>query len=252
MSKLNILSIDFDYFQIVDEHTMVNHYPDGHDFNSELSSMVWSTHYAWESSEKELMKVKVDKTKIGKIKTILKFGRDACMMNMITNSHVHINQLLEMLKDRADGFNIYNLDMHHDMFDTEIENGEIVCKGKLSCGNWASYAKKNFNSKIIWIKNLLSDTLFPLDLPDEQTLDISILDGVKFDAVFLCRSDIWLPPHLDAHFNRLKDYMRNELYESTYMDPQVDKPRNIVEQAKEMRKVYETMHTEFNREVANG
>jgi hypothetical protein len=36
------------------------------------------------------------------------------------------------------------------------------------------------------------------------------------------------------------------------MDPQVDKPRDIVEQAREMRKVYKTMHADFNREVANG
>ena len=228
---------------------MVNHYPDGHDFNSDLSSVIWSSHYAWESSEKELMKVKVDKTKIGKVKTILKFGSGVCLENMIVNSHVHIMQLLEMLSDKAMGFTIYNLDMHHDMFDTNIENGNIVCNSGLSCGNWASYAKKDYGAKIIWIKNKLSDKLFPSDLPDEQTLDINILNGIKFDAVFLCRSDIWLPPHLDIHFNRLKDYMRNELYDSSYMDPQVEKPRDILEQAKQMRKVYNTMQSGISSEM---
>lgn len=246
MGMLNVLSIDFDYFQIVDESTMVNHYPDGHDFNSDLSSMIWSTHYAWDSSEKALMKVKVDKNNIGKVKTILKFGRDDCMANMIANSHVHMIQLLEMLKDRADGFNIYNLDMHHDMFNTEVKNGMVECEGSLSCGNWASYAKKDYGAKIIWIKNKLSNSLFPSELPDEQTLDINVLDGVRFDAVFLCRSDIWLPPHLDGHFNKLKDYMRNDLYESTYMDPQVEKPREIAEQVEEMRKVYKLMRSGFS------
>ena len=249
MGEFNILSIDFDYFQIVDEMTIAAHYPDGHDFNTSLSSMIWSTHYANERLEKELLKVKVDRAAIGKVKTVLKFNRDRCQANMIANSHVYMNQLLEMLSKKASGFTIYNLDMHHDMFDTEIENGVVSCKCDLNCGNWASYAKKNFGAKIVWIKNKLSDSLFPSELPDEQTIDLNVLDGVPFDAVFLCRSDQWVPPHLDSHFDKLKNYMRNDLYESTFMDPQVDQPRDIANQVKELRATYKSMNLDFMKSL---
>ena len=46
MRPINILSIDFDYFQNVDSKTLLMHYPDGIDLPEELSRFIWASHYA--------------------------------------------------------------------------------------------------------------------------------------------------------------------------------------------------------------
>lgn len=40
MRPINILSIDFDYFQNVDSKTLLMHYPDGIDLPEELSRFI--------------------------------------------------------------------------------------------------------------------------------------------------------------------------------------------------------------------
>lgn len=54
MRPINILSIDFDYFQNVDSKTLLMHYPDGIDLPEELSRFIWASHYANPYAEKEL------------------------------------------------------------------------------------------------------------------------------------------------------------------------------------------------------
>ena len=42
---LNVLSIDFDYFQKVSKDVLMNCYPDGLDLSTELSIFTWSGYY---------------------------------------------------------------------------------------------------------------------------------------------------------------------------------------------------------------
>ena len=44
--RLRVLSIDFDYFQVVDKDTVQSCYPDGIDLDTSLSTVVWASHYA--------------------------------------------------------------------------------------------------------------------------------------------------------------------------------------------------------------
>ena len=48
----------------------------------------------------------------------------------------------------------------------------------------------------------------------------------KFDIVFLCRSDNWLPPHLDNEFQELVDFIVRK-FKTIRIDPQVKKAREI-------------------------
>lgn len=237
MSKkvINILSIDFDFFQVVDEATMYNYYPDGSDRGTAISNMVWTSRYADEANEQALKAVKVDKVACGRVNAVIKANASNCKMNMIANSHVHMMQMLNKLAVKDAVINVYNLDMHHDMFDSEVVDGKLTSSRDLDCGNWATYAKIQHNANIIWIKNPASDNAFPSTLPDEQTTDLSIIENVDFDDIFLCRSDSWLPPHLDNYFDKMKSVMRNT-FESTFLDRQVDSPRDIMKDALELRK----------------
>lgn len=232
---INILSIDFDYFQVVDEATMYKYYPDGSDLGTSISNMVWTSRYANEENEQALKAVKVDKVACGRVNSVIKANADNCRMNMIANSHVHMIQMINKLAVKDAVINVYNLDMHHDMFDSEIVDGKLTTSRELDCGNWATYAKMQHNANIIWIKNPASDDAFPSTLPDKQSTDLSIIENVDFDGIFLCRSDSWLPPHLDNYFDKMKTLIRNT-FDSTFMDSQVDKPRDIMKEALELRK----------------
>ena len=48
----------------------------------------------------------------------------------------------------------------------------------------------------------------------------------KFDIVFLCRSDNWLPPHLDDEFQELVDFIAKK-FKTIKIDSQVKKPREL-------------------------
>lgn len=48
----------------------------------------------------------------------------------------------------------------------------------------------------------------------------------KFDIIFLCRSDNWLPPHLDNEFQELVDFIVRK-FKTIRIDPQVKKPREL-------------------------
>ena len=61
------------------------------------------------------------------------------------------------------------------------------------------------NTKITWIAQENYEELYEekdYSGIDKITTDLSILKQHNYDAVFLCRSDNWLPLHLDKHFQQ--------------------------------------------------
>ena len=71
-NALNILSIDFDFFQIVDKNTLLTCYPDGHDFSTDLSKIIWSQYYANPQTCDKINAVTANHKLIGDLKTKLK------------------------------------------------------------------------------------------------------------------------------------------------------------------------------------
>ena len=126
------------------------------------------------------------------------------------------------------------MDMHHDMFGKNTE-------GSVDCGNWANYIKNDYaNSKYIWICNPISEELYPSKLPDEIWKNYSLIAGIKFDIIFLCRSDGFVPPHLDKDFEKLGRLIKI-YYGRTKIDMQIDKARPINATVKELKKAYKNM-----------
>ena len=91
---------------------------------------------------------------------------------------------------------IVNIDHHHDAFGIGDE---------LNCGNWVNKVVEKYpNTKVEWIGNPDS-----VKVECDAVTSIS-LDSIKeadFDIVYLCRSGIWSPPHLDKQFGALARFI---------------------------------------------
>lgn len=205
-TKLNVLSIDFDYFQNVDYDTLA-YYPDGNDLGTEFSKYIWAIHYAHPTEGKEILKVEVDKEKLERIQRIISDSYSIDTKVMICNSHKHAYDFIKDIYaecDDYDGVAIYNVDMHHDL----VNNNP-----KVDCGNWVSHILEDIpNSTITWIANPVSKEAYGMDESKFEMVseDLGDLEYIEFNVIFLCRSDMWTPPHLDPYFKELAEYIINE------------------------------------------
>lgn len=201
---MRVLSIDFDYFQKVDLKTLA-YYPDGHDLGTGISKLIWASHYASPIDSEHLLKVDIDMDKIYRIKRIIEDSYGPNVKILICNSHKNIYQFIKDSYDGDseyyEGVDIYNVDMHHDLFNNSPT---------LDCGNWVSHILKDIpGSSITWIANPISKEAYGMDNDKFNMVseDLEDLEGIEFDAIFLCRSDIWSPPHLDSYFLDLADFI---------------------------------------------
>ena len=240
---LNVLSIDFDFFQVVDIETLLSSYPDGHDVPTSLSNIIWSGYYANKGTRERLEKVKPYHERLEEIRfmVIENAGRKPPKA-MVTNSHVHIYDFImnEFESTPYQGLNIVNIDMHHDMFNDNEE---------LDCGNWLNHISKAIpQTKITWIANPVSKEAYGMDSQRFEMVktDFESIKEKTWDLIFLCRSDIWSPPHLDIYFDSLAKLIMKTSSECRYtsdiMCPRFDSEaflQSIEAQEKIYKKVYE-------------
>ncbi len=226
---LRILSIDFDLFQNVDINTIMTCYPDGIDLPTKLSSLVWRGHYI--RDEKRIKAVTINKGMIEELKDlILKNSSHTLPDAMICNSHKNIYDFIHSKIDGSDykSLCIDHLDMHHDLFS---ENKE------LDCGNWLSFIKNEIDTNITWVANRISKEVYGLEgqVFDDIRTDLTDIKNHTWDIIFLCRSDNWLPPHLDSDFTDLAEFIiKNSL--SCKGELNILKPRWTPEYQKDIEK----------------
>lgn len=199
--KVNILSIDFDFFQDTTPEAMRYYYPDGIDLPTELSTIVWGTKYTENYKHHEEIKaVTINKKLFDQIICILN-NQNEDIPVMIAQSHVSIYDFIHDIVDETDCSQLYiaNLDMHHDIVNDNTE---------LDCGNWLGHIGKDYKEKelvVTWVSREIATECYEL-LPDELPIEYSLdkfMDINDFDGIFICRSDNWIPPHLDCHFDTL-------------------------------------------------
>ena len=99
-------------------------------------------------------------------------------------------------------YKLFNIDHHHDC-GYPIKGDETYedLRFPITCANWMlTLAQAYPNCKdYIWICNKNSKDLVPdvstPHLPSVyQTCDINMINYIKFDYVFLCKSEPWVPP----------------------------------------------------------
>ena len=247
MKELHVLSIDFDFFQNTTEYIIRNCYPDGIDLPTAITKLTWSSHYANPKSAKLLSEVTTNKKQLEELKDIIDSN---CLENtplMCTNSHKHIydfiKTFMETSEDKIEHVYVTNLDMHHDAFNKDDE---------VDCGNWAYHVKKDFpDCHIKWIANAISEDMYGIEenIFDSIETNLKSLQDETFDMIFVCRSDTWLPPHLDNDFDDLLYYLvasfPNNQVEMAIEQPRYDK--SFEEQIAHQKDMFVKMKEKINK-----
>ncbi len=185
---MKILSIDFDYFIDVGIDTRTDHFPTaGGELSADLNDIVWSSKYADARYQKfDLCSVDVFHDDLEVVSAIIaRQNRPRCL---ISDSHAHAYEFIKEVAGDTPA-TVYNIDYHHDT--------EIVLNGEVHCGNWL---RKLMDESIVkdayWINREDSN----LDRNLCEIIPLVACIDMDFDAVVLCRSSWWTPPHLDKVF----------------------------------------------------
>ena len=242
-NPLRVLSIDFDYFQKISSADILADYPDGVDLPTFLASTIWISHYANPRTKEILLGVEADHEGLKQIREILSNSKKTKKDVMMVQSH---KLIYDFIMDNYNGgdydsVEVVNVDMHHDMFN----NGDEV-----DCGNWATHILQDIeNCKVTWIANSISVEAYGTKpaLEGNTYYDLSILKDKQFDLIFICRSDSWLPPHLDKEFEKLYYFVLEE-FGGAMVDSQITECREWEEAAEQMSKIYQQCY-EHNRKV---
>lgn len=194
-----VLSIDFDVFQKIPDISILNKCPEGIDRSTAESCECWQQHYAKDRQERALSSITINEKRLTETIELIRQGCRQGTPIKIVNSHKEIYQWIldgyHMPGSSYDGIRLAHLDMHHDIINDCPE---------LNCGNWVKHIKQSIpNTDICWICNAISKEVYGLNTPEFSFLndDVAQLIGEKYDALFICRSDTWLPPHLDKYFS---------------------------------------------------
>lgn len=217
-----VLSIDFDFFQDTTQEIIQNYYPDGADLNTVLSEIVWVSKYISYQNFKgreTLKEVTINKHLFQQIQQIIQRQRTLTPC-VIAQSHVHIyDQLIERIAETQKA-EIYHIDFHHD-----YQNGNQ----EVDCGNWlGKFVEHHPETDVVWFtrENALQAYGSYPALERCIQFDLQSIMDQTFDLVFLCRSDAWLPPHLDVYFDDLV-ILCNDTFATCYVSDSILCPRDI-------------------------
>lgn len=199
-SNANILSIDWDYFMRVSIEDRLRLFPDsGSEMITDIMmNFIWTARYA------EAIRHGKDIRKIGvisayhKVKEFLRcLPKDTTVY--VADSHSYAYALCQSF---GRPINIVNIDFHHDLYD----NGDTV-----DCGNWLLQLLREYRvEKALWVKRKDSEVEGGVACDNVRvTEDIDSVLQIKYDAVFMCRSGAWTPPHLDKKFMELCSVVPN-------------------------------------------
>jgi len=203
MKKIGqVLSIDWDYFINATTNERAWLFPDGGNENLTpyVENIIWASRYCQTVTKKfkykSIEEIGIKEHEVEILKEILKQNSEANSLACL--SHKHIYAYLNAYKMKYDAFNIINIDYHHDMYHI----GEDV-----NCGNWVNKLHADgLIEDFTWINQKDSCGIKkPFRL--KTTFDIKKACNKEYDLIFICRSDMWSPPHLDVEFHKVLKHM---------------------------------------------
>lgn len=210
-SMKNILSIDWDYFIKASMSERINMFPVESDAG--FLSVAWDDLYR---KHKDLINIEVKYDELEALKKYL--VRNYLPNNpqiVIADNHKHIYKYVKKLSQDGD-INLVNIDFHHDCYYCEMNS-------RPDCANWLY---KLIDEEIIcaatWILDEDSgiDPEYPCDDDIlELDEDFSILKDIEdIDLIYLCRSSLYSPPHLNKYFNSIVDTLEDSSSSIIYID----------------------------------
>jgi len=204
-----ILSIDWDYFIDATLDQRMEYFPDGG--NEELPDyllfQIWVNRYASSlihhnkyPESYNLRNCSTDSDELNSLYGLLA----ECTFNkkgpgiIVAESHKAIAELIE---DYDEPVNLINIDFHHDCFGVHKQDTSI------DCGNWLQVLfQRGDIFRTTWVSRLDSQTsncTGTIGIRRIIDTHITTIDDIRpchLDAIFVCRSGTWSPPHLDDNF----------------------------------------------------
>lgn len=254
-SQRRVLSLDWDYFVDATEEERLMVFPDGGNENltARVSDFVWTGRYAGSrvnaKRDKRFRDIADIKVRPEYLKLRKYLRERTYTFSGVADSHLLMYNFIEQL-DFKD-VEIVNVDNHHDMFDFKTD--------ELNCGNWLRLLiKHGLCKKAIWVKNPDSGSIEQSVVESkvvQVTEDFNEVLSREYDAVFLCRSRPWSPPHLDSRFISLlkllddrTEYMLDAQIEDIMKD-RYKKMKYAIDN--EEKQKIEYMELMFGREIEN-
>lgn len=209
MKPLKVLSIDWDYFINATAEQRCSMFPDGGNENLPpfVQNLVWQTHYG----NSDLENIGVNMKAFKAVTSMLEKTLNSSTQVFVADSHRHIyNTIHQEYEEKGcyDGLELVNIDFHHDYFG--MRNSDQV-----DCGNWvnALFDEADESSPLSWCNNLdklyiwvcCEDSLKSSELDEKPWFNYGDLKHIgsskqAWDIIFICRSSMWSPPHLDKKF----------------------------------------------------
>lgn len=226
LPKLKILSIDWDYFIDASADERAWMFPDGGNENlpPSLQSVIWANHYgqfpqpttatecqeAIQNNYKNLEEIDVRYDEIYKLAQVI-YSIEKPPMIYVAESHKEIASVFAQHwnSGQYSSVKIVNIDFHSDMYDNDPEY--------INCGNWffhiisrigkvnpfAQNAEHRYN-EYLWVHNPDSSLTEGYDIPTFIAPYVELQNGIdpellkdEYDVIFICKSSMWSPPHLD-------------------------------------------------------
>ena len=209
---MKILSIDWDFF--IDcswEYRKLNFPPGGAENRSdETKNHLWSCCY---KLSPELKQVGVKKDAYWWMKRSCKYwSKQKCA---VSESHKDVYSFIRDNTRQSMLFELWSIDAHHDCYRNKKDDRIVTC------GNWVRRLKHYRDFKYYWVgdhENSVTSSMHG----DIEVIIKDLGDVPKdFDMVFLCRSDLWSPPHLDIFFDEVARLLKPD------MDLQIRKIQEI-------------------------
>lgn len=218
------LSIDWDFFidATADQRAIL--FPDGgnENFPTSLREYIWDSRYR----VPELSKIGVSP----EYKHLLKMARDFEGDCVIADSHRFAYDFIMQETDPDEEFEVYNIDFHHDLYN--YKTGEE----RVNCGNWGTILREDRpNMRFVWVKcsdsdtNTIGDCPVDCDILDYDQFKFRFKKGISksFEYLYLCRSAMWSPPHLDDKFVRIVKILMRQCYTKYEMGIDLPRPYEI-------------------------
>jgi hypothetical protein len=217
---IRVLSIDMDFFIDTTRDNIHRWLDSGNEYAKPIMDQIWISRYASAKAcgldLKNIIQTNETLFKCVKdvVNKILKTKTPVGIADSHTQAFFFIDNLIKAARkkhpDSALEVTIYNLDMHEDLGDHNVE---------LNCGNWISKLKSKYNENEVLVKHLWIQQELPIgderkgegnaraegsisDIELKRMIEKEI-PAEKFDGIYIAKSTAWTPPHSDEKFNEL-------------------------------------------------
>ena len=225
----NILSIDWDYFINASANERLLYFPDvpNEKYNKSVQNSIWVSRY---SQSDKLIDFEYCKEVHELVKNIMYIKNV-----MIAESHADIYSFIKNLMGKHTHVNLVNIDFHSD-FRKDID--------EIDCGNWLSVLMDEYSGNYEWLGR---DDSFKEGIPKKLHHRIRLKSVMKtirctvWNAVFVCRSDMWSPPHLDDAFTKSFYPLTEGRYKNVFIQDGIWNSRYSDEMKKnveDLKKIY--------------